>query len=253
LCFRYNLNFSFGHRCVAVDGCLAPVLTLFWEHKKVFTDGTAQCSLLLTPLSDTRRFRYFVCVVAVFSLPSGQVHQQPLGPCFGRPRRNRQGNSVVRAHREEGDKGILAQARGRKGPKAQLDCPVDTTGRPRPPLKSPNGDPLVGSQRANTCQHPRPIVFGWRGLAGRPLLGPNPPMYMEENNPRDPVARPPMGANQCGPPSVREASPSKQCEIQARKNPVPQPPPSAAKMSKSTLNNHRVPSPPRTVRSTRPK
>ena len=51
---------SFRHRCGAVDGCLTPILTPFGEHKEDFTDRKAQSSLLLIPVSDTRRFRYFV-------------------------------------------------------------------------------------------------------------------------------------------------------------------------------------------------
>ena len=51
---------SFRHRCGAVDGCLIPILTPFEEHKEEFTDRKAQSCILLVPVSDTRRFRYFV-------------------------------------------------------------------------------------------------------------------------------------------------------------------------------------------------
>jgi len=82
-----------------------------------------------------------ICVAAVFSLLSGQVKQQDLDPNGGRPRGNRKGKRAIHAHPEEGDKGIAAQTRGNKRPKARLVFPVDTKRRPRPALKSPHGDP----------------------------------------------------------------------------------------------------------------
>jgi len=83
-------------------------------------------------------------------------NQQPLGPKGGRPRRNRQRKSAVHARPKEGDKGITAETRGSKRPKARLVFFLETRGRPRPPLKSPHGGPLAGPQRANTRQHPGP-------------------------------------------------------------------------------------------------
>lgn len=54
------LLLSIHHSCGAVDGCLTPILTPSGEHKEEFTDRKSQCSLLIIPIVDTRRFRYFV-------------------------------------------------------------------------------------------------------------------------------------------------------------------------------------------------
>jgi len=75
---------------------------------------------------------------------------------------------------------------------------------------------------------------------------------VEANDPREPVARPPIGTGQCRPPKIRQASPSKQCEIQAKKNQIPQPPPSAAKISRHTPANHSAPSGTRSARAAGP-
>ena len=54
------LLLSIHHSCGAVDGCLTPILTPSDEHKEEFTDTKSQCSPLMIPIVDTRRFRYFV-------------------------------------------------------------------------------------------------------------------------------------------------------------------------------------------------
>jgi len=43
-----------------VDGCLTPIITPHGDHKEDYTDRKARCSMLLIPICDTRRFRYFV-------------------------------------------------------------------------------------------------------------------------------------------------------------------------------------------------
>jgi len=43
-----------------VDGCLTPIITPHGDHKEDYTDRKAWCSMLLIPICDTRRFRYFV-------------------------------------------------------------------------------------------------------------------------------------------------------------------------------------------------
>mgnify|MGYP006924551740 CR=1 FL=1 len=65
--YSHSLRLLFEHsvpsfRCSvgAVDGCLTPILTRYGEHQEDFTDRKAQSSLLMIPISDTRRFRYFV-------------------------------------------------------------------------------------------------------------------------------------------------------------------------------------------------
>jgi len=147
--------------------------------------------------------------------------QKHLGPKGGRPRRNRQGKSASHARPKERDKGITAQTRGSKRPKARLVFLLDMRGRPRPPLKSPHGGPLAGPTAGRRRPAPRPLV-GQRGaFAGWPLFGPNHRKYVEENDPREPVTRPPIGAGQCRPPAIRRSSPSKQRKVQLKKHQVP--------------------------------
>jgi len=73
-----------------------------------------------------------------------------------RPRRDRQGKSAVDARPKEGEKGITAETRGSKRPKARLLFLLDTRERPRPPLRRPHGGRLAGPERTDTRQHPGP-------------------------------------------------------------------------------------------------
>jgi len=125
--------------------------------------------------------------------------------------------SASHARPKEGDKCITAETPGSKRPKARLFFLLDTRGRPRPPLQSPHGGPICGFKAGQHTTAPRPLVDK-RGVFARwPLFFPNPRKHVEASDPRELVARPPIGAGQCRPPGLRKSSPSKQCEIQAKK------------------------------------
>jgi len=85
--------------------------------------------------------------------------------------------------------------------------------------QSPQG-PFSGATTSQHTPEPWPLA-GKRGtFAGWPLFGPSPRKYATASDPREPVARPPIGVGQCRPRVIRKSSPSKKCEIQSENNQV---------------------------------
>jgi len=136
---------------------------------------------------------------------------------------DRQKKSASKSIPEDRDRGIPAQTRGSKSPKARLVLPAETRGRPRPPMKSSHGNPLAGPRQANTNHHHWTLGGTRCAFAGRPLFCLTPQTFMEEDNPRQPVARHVISAGQCRQPAMRQEHPSNRSKIQPKNDQVQQP------------------------------
>jgi len=150
--------------------------------------------------------------VAVFSLKSGheinnpgaqrsEAQKEPAREQSS-PRPSQRGGQRYngRDPREQETQGTVGFSSGHEG--------EAETSPEEPPRRPPSG--------ATAGQHtPAPLPLeGKRGaFAGWLLFGPNPRKNVEASDPREPVARPPIGAGQCRAPVMRKSSPSKQCEI----------------------------------------
>jgi len=131
-----------------------------------------------------------------------------MAPKGGRPRRNRQGKSAVHARPKEGDKGITAESRGSKRPKARLDFLLNTMGRPRPPLKSSHGDTLsscvaivspIRSQKESPWARPPTITApnrAWGEANVGPTKGVQPPSGRSAGHVHHRPGRPATGGTQ---------------------------------------------------------
>jgi len=187
----------------------------------------------------------------VFSLLSRYEVNNRCGPTEGGPEGTGKGKlqstpAPKRRQRHYGTNPREKEPQGTVGFSSGHQEEAETS--PEQPLRRP---PSGGTADQHTPA-PRPLV-GKRGTFTEwPRFGPNPRKYVEESDPREPVARPPIGASQCRPSVMRKSSPSKQCDIQSTKYQVRQPPRAAAKTFKRTWANQTATSQPRSVRRASP-